>query len=191
MARLLPLAPRLPDRAIDPDLSPTCAWRSRARPPSTTLPPEDLAARGFVRYSADGQVTHGPDARFLLSDVFTESYCFRVAEVPGLEEDRVGLGFHPQDEPGPEVRIAGTLWLDGTTGELDEVEFTYMRWSENAEAWRPTPGESGGFIRYRVLPDGRWVIDAWRIRMLTGAGRGGLVYDEAGGTLEEVLASGS
>jgi hypothetical protein len=156
-----------------------------------TLPPEDLAARGFVRPSADGQVTHGPDARFLLSDVFTENYCFRVTEVPGTEELRVGLGFTPQDQPGPEVRIAGTLWLDGTTGELDEVEFTYMRWSENLEAWRPTPGDSGGFIRYRVLPDGRWVIDAWRIRILTGAGRSGLVYDEAGGTLVEVLSSGS
>jgi hypothetical protein len=154
-----------------------------------TLPPEDLAARGFVRRTDDAQETHGPDARFLLSDVFTEVYCFRVTDVPGTDEDRVGLGFHPQERPGPEVRIAGTLWLHADTGELDEVEFSYMNWSANVGEWRPLPGDSGGFIRYRVLPDGRWVVDSWRIRMLTGIGRGGLVYDEAGGKLEEILAS--
>jgi hypothetical protein len=161
--------------------------------PFETLPPAALARQGYVQ-ETDGveRIVHGPDARVLLSDDFAGSHCFRVeAPAPApddtLDETWIGLAFEPSPEPASVVRIGGTLWLDQASGELRRLEFRYLWYQPRAGAWVPWGADSGGTIQFRALDDGRWVVDAWSLRVLSGVGRAGVWYDVAGGRLLQVL----
>jgi hypothetical protein len=128
--------------------------------PFVSIPVEKLSSEGYVVSRDDGSTDYyAPDADALLSDEFLHDHCFR--RVPGGSERvrMVGLGFEPVK--GRKVAdIEGVLWMDAATAELESVEFTY----------RSIPGvrlnrDFGGLVRFSRLPNGRWIVSAWVIRM--------------------------
>ena len=128
--------------------------------PFVSIPVETLSREGYVVPRDDGSIDYyAPDADALLSDEFLRDHCFRF--VPGGDERvrMVGLGFEPVK--GRKVAdIEGVLWLDAETAELENVEFTYSS----------IPGlrlkhKFGGQVRFDRLPNGRWIVNAWVIRM--------------------------
>lgn len=128
--------------------------------PFVSIPVERLAREGYAVLRDDGSTDYyAPDADALLSDEFLRDHCFRV--VPGGRERvrMVGLGFEPVK--GRKVAdIEGVLWMDASTAELESVDFTY-RSIPNLRIDR----KFGGLVRFTRLPNGRWIVSAWVIRM--------------------------
>lgn len=163
-----------------------------------SLPAAQLAAEGYVVRRSDGATDYyAPDAEVLLSDEFVSSHCFRVVSGTRERAGEVGLAFSPtRQQQLPD--ISGTLWLDGPTSELRDVEFFYT-------SLPPTiPGDAerdgiGGRVHFLRLQDGRWIVDDWRIRMPLVAARGRssdvrlALFKETGGTVERgrVFAAGA
>jgi len=127
--------------------------------PIRSLPADNLMTQGFVRPSEDGgYVYYGPDASVLLSDIFLDTHCFRLAMNPDRPNE-VGLAFEPVRRGGiPD--IAGTLWLDAETARLRVLEYSYT-WVP----WEEGRGAARGRIEFENLPSGAWVIRKWWIRM--------------------------
>jgi hypothetical protein len=129
--------------------------------PFVALSPEELASGGYLRSLDDGGFEYyAPDASVLLSDTFLEGHCFRVRGPPPRHPGRVGLAFEPL--PGSEITdIAGVLWLDRMTGELQTLEFQYTK--------LPWPGienqHIGGTVEFERMATGLWLISEWQIRM--------------------------
>ncbi len=84
-----------------------------------------------------------------------------------------GLRFEPI--PGrttPDVK--GVFWLDAETGTLDRLELAYV----NVGVWQRERGAAGE-LDFEQLPDGRWFVSSWWIRMPVvrrGAGMQGPVW---------------
>jgi hypothetical protein len=91
----------------------------------------------------------------------------------------------------------GTMWLDTTTAELREFEYSY------ANLPADLPGdESGGRVRFEYLPNGTWIASEWWVRMpRVGVRRERLVsgvrdvhevvgYVDAGGLVDGVSTGG-
>ncbi len=130
-----------------------------ARIPIRSLPARDLMEEGFIRELEEGGFQYyGPDASVLLSDIFLDSHCFRLTNREG-DPSSIGLRFEPA-EAGGLPDIAGTLWLDRTTSELQTLEFWYT--------WAPYPEGAGygrGLIEFERMPNGAWIVRKWWIRM--------------------------
>jgi hypothetical protein len=128
--------------------------------PFVSIPVEKLSREGYVVRRDDGSTDYyAPDADALLSDEFLRDHCFRF--VPGGSEHlrMVGLGFEPVK--GRDVAdIEGVLWMDAATAELEKVEFTYSSIPELR-----LKRKFGGQVRFDRLPNGRWIVSAWVIRM--------------------------
>ncbi len=122
-----------------------------------SIPPDELAQGGFVQAVGDtATVYYAPDAGALLSDAFLDTHCLRVREG---DAGRIGLEFQPlPDRAVPD--IAGVLWVDAETSELDRLEFRYVNLLESREI-----GEPGGEVEFVRLPNGAWIVGFWRIRM--------------------------
>lgn len=131
--------------------------------PYVSLPAEDLSEGGYIRRQGDTTYYYGPDEGVLLSDLFLQEHCFFVRDGDG---NRVGLAFRPV--PGRKLPdVSGVLWLDRSTSELRELEYTYA----NLPAEWPEE-QLGGRVEFERLPSGAWYIPHWRIRMpLFGEGR--------------------
>ncbi len=123
----------------------------------TSAPIEDLVAEGFVQNEGDSMsVYYAPDAEALLSGEFLDSHC--LAAVDG-GDGTVGLAFQPTaSRRVPE--IAGVVWLDGETAELQRIQFGYVGLMDSPEVGYP-PGE----VTFTRLPDGAWIVKEWWIRM--------------------------
>lgn len=154
--------------------------------PFASLPPEDLAAGGYVRPEGGGFVYFAPDADVLLSDGFLDTHCFRVRPGDGETRGMVGLAFEPlRGRRLPDIE--GVLWLDALTAELRFVEFGYTRIPLRRDA------AQGGRVEYRRLPGGAWIVSRWWIRMpLLGRDPSRrdvtlLGVKEAGGEVEEIV----
>ena len=128
--------------------------------PFVSIPVEKLSREGYVVRRDDGSTDYyAPDADALLSDEFLRDHCFRF--VPGGSERvrMVGLGFEPvQGRKVPDIQ--GVLWMDAATAELENIEFTYRSIPELR-----LKREFGGQVRFDRLPNGRWIVSAWVIRM--------------------------
>ena len=160
--------------------------------PYVARAPDDLSREGYVRMSGDGTEYDAPDERVLLSDEFLLDHCFEVARGSDATAGLLGLRFSPS-EPKRVNDIAGTLWIDSASGELRYLDF----WYEHRTMPRQVLGEgkSGGQVVFARLPEGAWIVSAWRLRMprfrkeLTKAGA--MVnltssvdgYDELGGVI--------
>jgi hypothetical protein len=119
---------------------------------------EVLAERGYVRGEAGTpRQYYGPDADVLLSSLFLSQHCFSLVE----DRDRVhqiGLRFEPTEDREP-TDIEGTLWVDTTTAELQQLDFRY------ANLDGPQAGDAGGMIAFDYLDSGAWIVSDWYIRM--------------------------
>lgn len=117
-----------------------------------------LAEGGFVQGDMMGQREYyAPDAAVLLSDVFLNQHCFSI--VSNEDDERlIGLAFEPtRSNDVPEIR--GTLWIDSTSAELQNLDFRYV----NLEGL--PQNESGGLVAFDYLASGAWVVHEWYIRM--------------------------
>ena len=145
------------DRSGDDVLSDTTRISTNREAAFTSAPIERLAAEGFVQAEGDSATTyHAPDAEALISDVFLDTHCMGVRDG---DDGRIGLTF----EPIPERRvadIAGVLWVDAATGELDQLEYRYRNLIRSREI-----GDAGGEVSFARLPNGAWIVREWRIRM--------------------------
>jgi hypothetical protein len=126
--------------------------------------PAALQRLGWVRASPDtvGMVEfHGPDAHTLVSEPFVSAHCLRVVAAPPERGAQIGLAFEPVPrgrDAVPDIR--GTLWVDGGTGELRELEFAYVNLAATLQRHEP-----GGRVVFGRLPTGTWYVDAWQLRM--------------------------
>ena len=124
--------------------------------PFTSLPPEELAAKGYVTRVANGQVFHAPDEDVLLSDEFAATHCLRLLP-DSADKDVVRLGFSPV--PGrKEPEISGVLSIDRASAELRRLDFSFV----NVPAM-DVVGAPGGQIVFRHLSEGSWMIEQWAI----------------------------
>ena len=93
--------------------------------------------------SAGGSEFWAPDAGVLLSDSFLDTHCLRI-RAGGSE--LVGLDFEPV--PNRDVAdIAGTLWLDPATAELQRVDFRYVNLPVPHWLMDASPGGYGALPR--------------------------------------------
>ena len=121
---------------------------------------DSLVYEGFARFSAEASEFWAPDAGVLLSDSFLDTHCLRVRS--GGSE-LVGLEFEPV--PNRDVAdIAGTLWLDAATAELQRVDFRYVNLPVPEWLMDASPG---GTVRFRALPNGTWIVTSWQLRMFS------------------------
>jgi hypothetical protein len=129
-----------------------------SRQPFAT-PVERLVTHGYMEVEGDSIVFRAPDAPTLLSDAFLDHHCFSLVRGRGTEAGMVGLAFAPlRGRRLPDVQ--GTLWLDGQTGHLRYLEYTYTRLP-----FASSDARLGGRVDFVQLAEGGWIVSRWRIRM--------------------------
>ncbi len=140
--------------------------RAASARPFISIDPEILHRDGYVFRRQDGIWFNAPDADLLLSERFLEDHCFGVTgSRPESPPNAVGLSFEPtRSRQVPEV--SGVLWLDQKSAELRRLEFGYRNVEYASDAH-----DVGGWLEFGRLPDGGWIISAWRIRMPRSAVR--------------------
>lgn len=132
--------------------------RSRGRHPFRAVDPDALVDVGWVVETDAGYQYFGPDAGVLIDTSFLDTHCFRLVGSKDGDRQLVGLAFEPaprRDLPD----IAGVLWLDAETAEMQSVSFRYEK--------LPLPVKSkmlGGEITFDQLPGGGWIVRSWAIR---------------------------
>lgn len=132
------------------------------RTPFESRPAEDLVHNGFVQADGRDNIFFAPDAAVLLSDVFLDTHCFRLALGDGDREGLIGLAFEPTGEDKSVVDIAGTMWIDMETSELRWLEYFYEYLDPDIAS-----REVGGRVDFRRMPAGTWIVPEWWIRMPT------------------------
>lgn len=130
--------------------------------PFVSLPPEELAERGYVRDRGEETARfYAPDARVLLSDAFVESHCFRLMPSDPARPGLVGLAFEPERADEEErVDIEGVFWIDLATAELRSLEYAYTGFPDVV-----ADEHAGGRVRFDRLPNGRWIVSDWQINV--------------------------
>lgn len=126
--------------------------------PFVAMDAKSLEKHGFVVNYRDSVMFYAPEARTLIAEEFLRTHCFRVRD-ERTARGRVGLDIEPV--PGrfaPDIK--GTLWLDAASGELTRLDFVYVNLPPNV------PREnSEGWVEFRRLPRGAWVVDRWLLRL--------------------------
>lgn len=151
--------------------------------------PDSLVARGYVQQDPTGALQYfAPDETVLLSDGFLRTHCFE-APVSALDSSLAELRFAPiRKRSLPDV--AGTAFIDVVTGELRRIDFQYVNTDRLLQGRRP---DAGGNVAFRLLPDGRWIVTAWTIRMPMfmpwRVERSLVGYREVGGTIRVLSAT--
>lgn len=131
--------------------------------PFAAVSPAELAERGYVEVRGDTVFFNAPDVDVLLSDAFEDAHCFRVRPAGPGEEGMIGLAFEPVARSAGGSRnpgIRGVLWLDRASAELRRMDYTYVNLPP-----RVAEGVAEGSIEFQRLPNGAWIVPAWRIRM--------------------------
>lgn len=130
--------------------------------PYRSVPVPTLLREGFVVTDALGdQVYRAPDAVVLTDDRFLAGTCLSLDR--SREQDGVvGIAFAPARRTRDRIDALGVLWLDATTRTLQRLEFGYVGLPSASASMNP-----GGTVEYMQLPDGRWIIDRWELRMPT------------------------
>lgn len=166
------------------------------RTPFHSRPASELMERGFVERSGMVDIYLAPDADVLLSDLFLDEHCFRVRlGESGETQGFVGLAFEPAPGRRDLPDIAGTMWLDSESAELQWLEYRYVNIDPELRL-----DEVGGRVEFRRMPDGGWIVPKWWIRMprvslqqeLRGYARRTYVagFTEAGGVVLDVQGPG-
>jgi hypothetical protein len=128
------------------------------REPWRALPVDTLRRNGYVTVGRDDSTTYyAPGLDMLLSPVFVEDHCFRLAR--GSDAQRLGLEFEPTSARHRVAEIKGTLWLDRASSEFRRLEFRYVNVPpEQAD-------HAGGDLEFVRMAGGGWVISRWSISM--------------------------
>jgi hypothetical protein len=138
--------------------------------PFVSLPPEKLARDGYMAADAEGNKTYwGPDADVLLSESFLSSHCIHIVRPSADIADSarlVGVGFSPATKRRNVVDVEGVLWLDRSSAELRSMDYHYVNTSKAVEAANP-----GGHLELSRVLSGRWIVEAWTIRVPSTATR--------------------
>lgn len=127
--------------------------------PFVSAPAEELMTKGFAILTPKESIYRAPDARVLLSSAFLDTHCLRLEG--RNEAGWLALGF----EPGPGRRIpdiAGTFWLDPETARLQRLDFRYRNLNLPGSFASAQPG---GWVEFREMPNGTWIVESWRLRM--------------------------
>jgi len=168
--------------------------RSFTSTPFKAIDPEVLASEGFVdRRAGDEWVYAAPDASVLLSDAFLATHCMRLDAVSRDSEGLLGLAFEPiSGRKQPDV--AGTLWINRTTAQLRTLDYRYVNVHPDLD-----DSQVGGTVTFLPLPNGTWIVSAWRIRMPIGGperdpqmrlrGIRVFAYSEEGAWVQRVVAA--
>jgi hypothetical protein len=125
--------------------------------PYFSISADSLADKGFARQGGDSATYFAPDARTLISDVFSRTHCFRPITDKD-KPDRIGLRFEPVSKTNV-VDVAGVLWLDRASSELRSLEYQYT-YGPNRET-----RDAGGRITYARLTNGLSIVTDWLIRV--------------------------
>jgi hypothetical protein len=150
-------------------------FRTDSVQPFVGAEPARIRTAGYLEDHGSTTTVFAPDARLLLSEDFLADHCFRVVQ-PDSGSTLIGLGFDPIPErKRPDV--AGTLWLERTTGMLRHLEFEYRNLKSSLRT-----GHEGGRVDYVRLPNGGWLVARWRARV---------AWHERGGEVAIVRADGS
>lgn len=125
-----------------------------------SAPPDELAAKGYVQPVGDSVAYFAPDATVLTSPSFLATHCFSVVErKPMFGSRELGLAFNPVPQHAV-ADVDGTLWLDPASSALKRLEITFR-----------VPGrtsslpDASGEVEYARLPNGRWFVSHWVLRM--------------------------
>ncbi len=131
------------------------------RNPWRSISPDSARRVGFIVTDRDGATTYyAPGLQVLLSDMFLEDHCFRLAR--SRDVSRLGIAFEPTRARRGDrnvARIRGTLWLDRASSELRSLEFRYVNASTAQQE------HAGGDMEFTRMKNGTWVISRWGIRM--------------------------
>ncbi len=127
--------------------------------PVSSPPVDSLVKYGFILHRDDVSpppVWFGPDAEFLLSELFFATHCFAVIPpTPEVPDAWVGLSFQPATRGG-RSDVVGTIWVDRASAELRRIDYGYTRvpvWSRNRFA--------GGALTFAILASGDWITQRW------------------------------
>lgn len=107
--RLVRYESRAYERRMDPSDRRVVEERSRSRSgfgakPFASVPADRLAAEGFVQTVGDSIEYFAPDAEVLLSDIFLDTHCLRLAEDAARNAD-LGIAFEPvRGRDVPEIK---------------------------------------------------------------------------------------
>ncbi|MEZ4586708.1 MAG: hypothetical protein R2909_09940 [Gemmatimonadales bacterium] len=125
--------------------------------PFVAADPAELAERGYHRRRGGNHRFFAPDAGTVLSDEFVRSHCFRALPA---DSGLVGLAFKPSRRFERRTEVSGALWLDHTSLELRRIDFEYLNVEKELAS-----GHEGGSMSFGRLPNGRWIVAAWRARV--------------------------
>jgi len=127
--------------------------------PYRSVPPSVLAATGYVASDGDEYVYYAPDIQVLISDSFLAAHCFAMDARLIDNANRIGVRFKPS-ESVDRGDIEGVFWLDPTSYELQELEYSYTRVPYGLRDRR-----IGGVVHFDRASNGRWFVRRWVIRM--------------------------
>ncbi|MGI9628454.1 MAG: carboxypeptidase regulatory-like domain-containing protein [Longimicrobiales bacterium] len=130
--------------------------RGSGNQPFMSADHETLVNEGFVLQREGGRQFLGPDASYLLSPAFLDTHCL-TWQGPSDDGARVSLFFKPRPSR-TQPDIAGTIWLDATTGGLSEVSFDYVN-----IAFGTSEAVAKGGMTFGQLTSGEWLVDDWSI----------------------------
>jgi hypothetical protein len=120
---------------------------------------EELEERGYVIVEEDSVVYEAPDAEVFFSEPFLQHHCFRIDTDNRDGQQKVGLRFEPVGgRTLPDV--SGVFWIDAETIALERLELGYV----NVGLWQRERGAAAE-VQFDRLPDGRWFVSRWWIRM--------------------------
>jgi hypothetical protein len=120
---------------------------------------EELEESGYVIVAEDSVLYEAPDAEVFFSEPFLQHHCFRLEQRRRDGREMIGLRFEPvRGRNTPDVE--GVFWIDAAAGALEDLELSYV----NVGVWRRERGAAGE-LQFEQLPDGRWFVSSWWIRM--------------------------
>lgn len=130
-------------------------------PPLPAAHYDSLIERGFVRENPGDSAMYyyAPDAQLLADARFAPAYCFHSTEPAAGDSTLIGVAFSPVWRRRT-TDIEGTLWLDKDSFELRRIDFEYVQLPRGHNIRGP-----GGYVAFRQLPTGHWIISEWLIRM--------------------------
>lgn len=124
--------------------------------PWRSISADSLSRVGYVVTEPGGATTYfAPDLHVLTSVQFAAEHCLRLVG----DAARLGIAFEPSRDRRGVPEIAGTLWLERSTAELQSLTYRYVNLPRQQQA------VAGGELDFARLPSGEWLIVRWHVRV--------------------------